>query len=113
MAPRMARLEDAVREAEHGGIALNIEVQPGARAPGFPSGFNPWRGRIQARVKAPPEDGQANEEMRILLAEFFEVPPAQVALSHGATNRLKTVVVQGVPVRAALARLREGLEARQ
>lgn len=112
MARRMAQLEDAVREAE-GGVALNLEVQPGARTAGFPAGFNPWRGRIQARVKAPPEDGKANEDLRALLAEFFRIAPAQVSLAQGATNRQKTVIVQGLAWRDVIARLREGLEAQQ
>ncbi|HEV8361265.1 MAG TPA: DUF167 domain-containing protein [Candidatus Thermoplasmatota archaeon] len=112
MKPRMASLEDAVRESGDG-IALNLEVQPGARSENFPAGFNPWRGRIQARVQAPAEDGQANEALRALVSEFFQVPNAQVQLAQGATNRQKTVVVQGVEWRTALARLREGLQAQQ
>lgn len=112
MAPRMARLEDAVRESE-GGVALNLEVQPGARADGFPAGFNPWRGRIQARVQAPPEDGEANEALRQILAAFFHVAPGRVQLTQGATNRQKTVLLQGLPWREALDRLREGLDAKR
>ena len=109
----MARLEDAVREAEGGALALSLEVQPGARQAGFPAGFNPWRGRIQARVDQPAEDGRANEALRAQVATFFGVPAAHVQLAAGATNRQKTVVVQGLPWRVALARLREGLEAQQ
>lgn len=112
MGKRMASLEDAVRESD-GGIALNLEVQPSARSEGFPAGFNPWRGRIQARVAAPAEDGKANEALRGLVSTFFAVPHAQVVLAQGATARQKTVVVHGVPVKEALARLREGLQAQQ
>jgi uncharacterized protein len=112
MAPRMASLEDAVREAD-GGVALNLEVQPGARSEGFPAGFNPWRGRIQARVQAQAENGDANEAVRGLVSQFFQVPSAQVQFTQGATARQKTVVIQGVPWRVALARLREGLQAQQ
>ena len=112
MGKRMASLEDAVREAE-GGVALNLEVQPGARSEGFPAGFNPWRGRIQARVQAQAENGEANEAPRGVVAEFFRVPHAQVQLAQGATARQKTVVVQGLAWKQALARLREGLQAQQ
>lgn len=108
----MARLEDAVREAGDG-VALNLEVQPGARHPGFPAGFNPWRGRIQARVQAPAEDGQANEALREVVSQFFQVPAANVQLTQGATHRQKTVVVQGLAWREALDRLREGLQAQR
>jgi hypothetical protein len=108
----MARLEDAVREAGEG-VALNLEVQPGARSEGFPSGFNPWRGRIQARVQAQPENGEANEALRGLVSQFFQVPASQVVLTHGATDRQKTVVVQGLPWKDALLRLREGLQAQR
>lgn len=112
MAPDMARLEDAVREAD-GGIALNLEVHPGARQENFPAGFNPWRGRIQARVHAQAENGEANQALRELLSEFFHVQQGQVQLTHGHTDRQKTVVVQGLEWREALTRLREGLEAQK
>jgi uncharacterized protein len=106
----MARLEDAVREAP-GGTALNLDVHPVARHPGFPSGFNPWRGRIQARVEAPAEDGEANAALRTLVGAFFGVPTAAVQLTQGHTDRQKVVVVQGLPWKTAIQRLREGLDA--
>jgi len=108
----MSRLEDAVRDTE-GGVALELEVQPGARSEGFPAGFNPWRRRIQARVKAAPQDGEANEALTGLVAAFFEVPRAQVTVAHGGASRQKTVVVRGVAWRDALTRLQEGLKVLQ
>lgn len=108
----MARLEDAIRE-DGEGVALRVEVLPGARDDGFPAGFNPWRGRVRARVQAPAEGGEANEALRRLVSSFFAVPAAQVALTHGHAQRQKTVLVRGVAWRDALARLREGLRAQR
>lgn len=107
----MARLEDAVREAE-GGIALSLEVQPGAKQPAFPAGFNAWRGRIQARVQAQAEDGQANAALLGMVADFFRVPAARVELAQGAAQRQKVVIVHGLLREQALGRLRASLEAR-
>jgi hypothetical protein len=109
---RMARLEDAVREAD-GGTALSLEVQPGARTEGFPAGFNPWRGRIQARVRAPPEDGEANRALVGLVANYFMVPEASVHLAQGQGQRQKTVIVHGLPWRDAVQRLGESLQAQR
>ncbi|MCA1814593.1 MAG: DUF167 domain-containing protein [Halobacteriales archaeon] len=91
----MAVLGDAVRAAD-GGTSLLVEVQQGARAEQFPAGFNGWRGRIQAKVRAPPEDGAANEALLRVVARFFGVPLARVALAAGATSRQKTIVVRGL-----------------
>jgi uncharacterized protein (TIGR00251 family) len=103
------RLDEAVRPAA-GGASLRLDVQPGARQACFPAGFQAWRGRVQARVPAPAEDGAANEALLRLVAAFFGVPPARVRLTAGAASRHKTVVVLGVAAADARARLRASLE---
>lgn len=101
-------LAGAVRAAD-GGTALLLEVQPGARVERFPAGFNAWRGRVQAKVRAPAQDGAANEALLRLVAEFFGVPAARVALTSGASSRQKTVLVRGVEPERARAMLEAGL----
>jgi len=92
-----------------GGIALDVEVVPGAADSRFPAGWNPWRNRLEARVQAPPEKGQANEELARLVAEFFALPARTARVTSGHTSRRKTVTVDGLTVEAALARLKGGL----
>ena len=46
-------------------------------------------GSFVARVTVPPEKGQANEAVRHLLAQYFDVAPSRVVLLSGATSRHK------------------------
>ena len=96
----------AVKPAQ-GGVALDVEVVPGARESRFPAGFNEWRGRIEAKVRAPPEDGQANAELARLVADALGVPPASVRVTSGATSRRKTLLVTGLAKAEAERRLAE------
>lgn len=88
-----------------GGVALDVEVVPGSRESVFPAGFNTWRGRLEAKVRAPPEDGKANAELCALVADSLAVPAARVAVTSGATSRRKTLTVSGLDVDEAARRL--------
>lgn len=59
------------------------------------------------RVRAPPEKGEANEEVERLVSELFE---ARAEVIRGHTSRMKTVAIATSKERA-LAVL-EGLHAR-
>ncbi len=50
---------------------------------------------LKVRVRAVPEDGQANKALLRLLAGFFGCPASALTLVAGATARVKTVVVAG------------------
>lgn len=97
-------LRDAVKPGR-GGVVLEVEVVSASRESRFPAGFNAWRGRIEAKVKAPPEDGQANAELVGLVAEALGVAQASVSVLSGHTSRRKSVAVVGVTVQAAIDRL--------
>lgn len=99
--------EEAVKPAK-GGAALEVEVVPGSRESRFPAGWNPWRGRIEAKVKAPPEEGKANAELCALAAEALGVPQASVRVTSGQTSRRKTLSVS-LSRGAALERLRPAM----
>jgi hypothetical protein len=60
---------------------------------------------LKIRVAAPPVDGAANEALVRFLAERLGVPSSSVAVTAGASGRLKTVAVSGVGVEAAASRL--------
>lgn len=100
-----ASWQDAVQDAA-GGVRLLLEVAAGARDAAFPAGFNPWRdGRIGIRVRAPAQEGRANEEVVRALAAFFAHPTARIHIEAGATDARKAVRLMGVDRPAALARL--------
>ena len=100
----MARWQDAIK-ASKDGIVLEVEVVPGSRESRFPAGFNEWRGRLEAKVRAPPEDGQANAELCALVAEALGVPGAAVRVASGHTSRRKGIAVDGLTPQRAIERL--------
>lgn len=100
----MASWRDAVQPLE-GGVRLLLEASPGAGHARFPDGYNPWRGRLGIRVREPARDGRANDGILALLAEFYGVRREDVELESGASDSRKSVVVRGVSVADARARL--------
>jgi uncharacterized protein (TIGR00251 family) len=67
---------------------IRIKVKPNSRVAsleGLPDGT--WR----ARVKAPPVDGKANDELLRLVADHFGLRRAQVSVKSGTSGRLKLV----------------------
>lgn len=104
----MAAFADAVKPAKDG-VSLDVEVVPGASASEFPAGYNPWRKRIEARVAAPPEKGEANAELAQLVARYFGAPARAVEVTSGHTARRKTLLVRNLKVEDALSRLARDL----
>ena len=64
------------------------------------------RAVIKARVRAAPENNEANAALLALFAKALGVSKSMVALEGGATSRLKTIGAQGDPASLA-ARLSE------
>jgi hypothetical protein len=50
---------------------------------------------LKARVRAAPEDGEANAALLKLMSQALDVSARQVALVGGATARLKRVKIDG------------------
>lgn len=85
-----------------GGVLLRIRVQPRAKRTEIVGRHGD---AIKVRLKAPPVDGAANEELLRFLADRLGKPEAAVTLVRGATSRAKTVAVRGMTERAAAAAL--------
>ena len=72
------------------GKVLTVKVKPRAKVSELvqlPDGG--WT----AKLKAPPVDGKANEELISLIAERFRCPKAAVTIKAGTTGRTKLVKV--------------------
>ena len=72
-------------------MVLQVKVKPRARVSSLeqvPDGT--W----VARLKAPPVDGKANDELVGLIADHFQCRRAAVSIKSGATGRTKLVVVE-------------------
>jgi uncharacterized protein len=63
-------------------------------------------GVLEARVRAAPVDGKANEALRRLLAKRLGVAPSRLRLLRGETARRKLIAVAGLDQPALDARLR-------
>lgn len=84
-----------------------MRAQPGARREGL-SGT--WNGALRISVRAPPQDGRANERLGSLLSELLGLKRKQVELVSGERARNKEFRVE-LPCSEARARLAAQLDA--
>jgi uncharacterized protein (TIGR00251 family) len=71
-------------------IRLSIKAVPGSSRNAF-AGIQD--GRLRIKVAAAPEDGKANEELRVFLAKSLGIPKKDALLTAGEKSRLKTVTL--------------------
>ncbi len=69
-------------------LTLQIAVKPRARVSELAQAAD---GTWTAKLKAPPIDGKANEELVALVAERFRCRRADVTIKAGASGRTKLV----------------------
>ncbi len=50
-------------------------------------------GTIKIKLKAPPVDGQANQELIKFLSEEYKTPKSQIEIIKGLTGKNKTVKI--------------------
>jgi uncharacterized protein len=85
-----------------GGVRLRLHIQPRAAQTGIAGRFGE---SLKVRLKSPPVDGAANDELVGFLARQLGVSRSRVELVAGHTGRRKTVRVLGLTVREAELRL--------
>jgi uncharacterized protein (TIGR00251 family) len=71
-------------------ITLRVKVKPNQRVSMLAQSPD---GSWQARLKSPPVDGKANEELISLVAQHFDCRKAAVEIKSGASGRTKLVKV--------------------
>lgn len=86
---------NAIRATKEGSV-IDFEVSPGAKSAEVPSGYNPWRKRIEAKIRAPPEKGKANDELINALSALFGVPASDIEIISGATSSRKSILVRNI-----------------
>lgn len=67
---------------------LQVRVKPHAREQSFVEGTD---GVWQARLKSPPVDGKANQELIELIAKHFGCAKSAVEIKSGTAGRVKLV----------------------
>ncbi|MDI9624538.1 MAG: DUF167 family protein [Methanothermobacter sp.] len=74
------------------GILIDIEVS--VRSSKFEIGdYNPWRKRLEVKVKSPPSKGKANRE---LIKEFSNIFGKEVKIIHGIKSPYKTLRIKNI-----------------
>ena len=53
-------------------------------------------GKLKVKVATPPEHGKANDRLKEIISEAFDVPKSKVKILHGKTSRLKTISVESI-----------------
>ena len=71
-------------------MLLQVRVKPRSRTSEL---VRESDGTWVARLKAPPVDGRANQELVSLVAAHLKCPKAAVSIKSGASGRLKLVKV--------------------
>ena len=72
-------------------VTLRVKVRPNARASSL---VRESDGTWRARLKAPPIDGKANDELIALVADCFKCRKSAVTIKAGASGRHKLVKVE-------------------
>ncbi|MGC8528664.1 MAG: DUF167 domain-containing protein [Leptospirillia bacterium] len=92
---------------ESSGWMLVIEVKPGQSRVflrrGTSDGTAP---KWVVGIKEPPREGQANEGVLRVLAEYLGVSPSSISLVSGHTSRIKRLSVRGIDESIGVKRLR-------
>jgi len=72
-------------------VTLRVKVKPNARTSSLVQEAD---GTWSARLKSPPVDGKANEELIALVADHFHCPKSAVLIKAGASGRMKLLTVR-------------------
>lgn len=89
-------------ETTRDGVTIRLHIQPRAARTELAGVFGD---ALKIRLKSPPVDGAANDELVGFLAETLRVPRRVVGLVSGHAGRRKTVHVAGMTAADAGKRL--------
>jgi len=81
------------------GILLPVQAHAGARK-NLVTGVH--AGRMKISVTTAPEKGKANEALRNLVAETFDLAKSQVSLISGTTSARKVFLLAGLSLKEAV-----------
>lgn len=84
-----------IRQTEKG-VAIAVRLTPKSSRDAV-EGVEDFGGDpvLKARVRAVPENGQANAALEGLIADWLDVPRSSVSVAHGSKARIKIVAIDG------------------
>jgi hypothetical protein len=94
-----------------GGVTLAVRAVPGAKKKAAILGVycEGEKARVKIAVQAPAVEGRANSALIEFLAEKFGVPRSYVELVSGESSRSKVLLIRGVTLTQAEAKLADWL----
>jgi len=101
-------IRDAV-DKHPDGVTIRFEVVPGSSRLLLPSGFNPWRRSLEAKLTEQAEHGRANRQLMEETARFLGVSASQVEVMSGHRSPRKVLLVRGLDIDRAVYLLSAGL----
>lgn len=101
--------EHAIKETEDG-IIIDVEVTPGSKKICIPSGYNPWRKRIEVKLSENAQKGKANEQLIENFASLFGLKNSDVSITNGQKSTKKSVLLSGIDRARAASLLKDRLE---
>ena len=87
------------------GLTIQFEVTPGSSKLEVPSGFNPWRKTLEARLTEEPTKGRANRQLVEEVARKLGIPERNVEVLSGHKSTRKVLLVTGLNPDDAIDRL--------
>ena len=87
------------------GLTIQFEVTPGSSKLVVPSGFNPWRRTLEARLTEEPTRGKANRQLVAEVARILGIPERNVEVLSGHKSARKVLLVTGLDQDVAVYRL--------
>jgi uncharacterized protein (TIGR00251 family) len=78
------------------GCVISFEIVPRCRRISVPSGYNPWRRSLEARLTEEPIKGRANRQLMEELARILRVSEQKVEMMSGQKSSKKSILVQGI-----------------
>lgn len=89
------------------GVRLRVRLTPAGGADRLEGLARDSAGleHLKARVRAVPENGEANAALEALVAKAFGAPRRDVRVVSGATARVKTLALHGIDLERAIAAL--------
>jgi uncharacterized protein len=88
---------DAPWAASASGVTLHVRLTPKGGRDGIEgvTRLSDGRSVLKARVRAAPSEGEANAALVKLIAVALQIPARTVAVTGGATARLKRLTIDG------------------
>jgi uncharacterized protein (TIGR00251 family) len=94
------------------GVTLAVRAQPGAKKTAITGVYGEGpAAQLKIAVHAPPLEGRANQALIAFLAETFGLPKNVVELVSGELSRSKVIMLRGVTLAQAEAKLADWIRA--